>query len=47
VQLFDNNKESSSNLQVYISILKLKVTLNIKIYENQFCWIYTTRVFQD
>jgi len=28
LQLFDNNKESSSNLQVYISILKLMVTLN-------------------
>jgi len=32
----DNNKEYPSNLYVYISILKLKVTLNIKIYENQF-----------
>jgi len=43
LQLFDNNKESPSNLQVYISILK-SVTFYIKIYENQFIE-YT--VFQD
>jgi len=43
LQLFDNNKDRFKICRS-IFILKLKVTLNIKIYENQFIKL---TVFQD
>jgi len=43
--IFVITKKSFKSVGLYsISILKLKVTLNIKIYENQFTVL---RIFQD